>query len=89
MGIENLDEFISNEVESLKEFIQNDCIDESEYYDKADMAIEKTINLIVAEMHLHYESQISEIKEAYSEKLNEELQKILDRYSILLNKVIQ
>lgn len=89
MDIENLEELIKNEVDNLKEFIQNDCIEDTDFYEKSDMAIEKTVDLIVAEMHLHYEEKISEIKEAYSEKLLEELQKILDRYSILLNKVIQ
>jgi hypothetical protein len=89
MDIEELNEFISSEVTGLQIFIQNDCIEDSDYNDKADLAIKKTIDHIVAEMHLHYESQISGIKEAYAEKLQEEQQKILDRYSELLNKVIQ
>lgn len=91
-GTYNMDElldFISTETNKLGEFIYDECIDDSDKETKMRVVVKKTVDHIVAEIFLHFRDEICKIKEEYGLKLIEEQQKILDRYSAVINKIIQ
>jgi hypothetical protein len=95
-GIFDMDElldFITEETTTLQTFIYDNCIDEADKEDQMKMAVKKTVKKtiehITSEIFLHFRDEICKIKEEYSQKLIEEQQKILDRYSAVINKIIQ
>jgi len=64
-------------------------MDDSNKDSQMRITVKKTIDLIVSETINHFREQVMQIKEQYSQKLIEEQQKILDRYSAVINKIIQ
>jgi hypothetical protein len=81
--------YVEQEIQVLSQFIYDDCIDEPVYEEKMRYAVKKTIEGIVASLALAHETELSRVKEQYSQKLIEGQQKILDRFSAVIDKIIQ
>lgn len=87
--MEELLDLISTKTTELENFIYEDCIDDADKENRMRMAVKKTIEQITTEIFLHFRDEICKVKEEYGQKLIEEQQKILDRYSTIINKIIQ